>query len=103
MDCDARRSRHAVQDARGSDAAGDLRAALPSGRAEGGRPRAGPPGRPPDPLQRPARRPRATDRLDQSDGRLLGEPVRRPRRPAEEDGPMTAASTETVTVVVERE
>ena len=29
------------------------------------------------------------DRLDKSDGRVLAEPVRRPRRSAQEDGPMS--------------
>ena len=31
----------------------------------------------------------AAGRLDQPDGRVLAEPVRRPRRPAEKDGPVT--------------
>ena len=42
-------------------------------------------------------------RLDERDGRLLAEPLRPPRRPAQEDGPMTETATETRSVVVERE
>ncbi len=62
-----------------------------------------PPRRPPDPLQRPTERAGPAGRLDQPNGRLLGEPLRPPRRPAEQDGPMTNTATETRTVVVERE
>src|SRR5213076_2773644 len=55
------------------------------------------------PLQRRAQCPQPTDRLDKPDGRVLAEPVRPTRRPAEEDGPMTHAATEALSVVVERE
>ncbi len=100
------------RDARRSDAAGHLRAAVPRRRPDGrgpdgagrrlaagrleasrgpeaGRAGARPPRRPPDALQRAARRPGPADRLDKPDGRLLAKPVRRPRRPTQTDGPMS--------------
>src|SRR5262249_23219397 len=76
----------------GSDGAG---ADLATGRLEASRgPEAGrtgarPPRRSPDALQRAARRPRPADRLDEPDDGVLAEPVRRPRRPAQTDGPMS--------------
>src|SRR5437763_2228220 len=111
IDAYAQCSRCAVQDARRSDPARDLRAAVPRRRADrrgpdgpgrrlatGGleaswRPQAGragarPPRWPSDALQRAARRPRPADRLDEPNGRLLAEPVRRPRRSPQTDGPM---------------
>src|SRR5882724_2439662 len=122
----AERSRCALQNARRSDPPGSLRTTVPRRRADGrgpdgpgrglaagrvkasrrseaGRAGARPSPRSPDTLQRTARRPGPADRLDKPDGRLLGEPVRRPRRLTEEDGPMNETSTETRAVVVERE
>src|SRR5690606_11811013 len=115
---------HAFQDARRPDATGDLRAAVPRGgtdgrgadgngggvaaggikasrRAEAGRAGARPPCRPPDALQRAAGLARSADRLDEGDGRVLGEKIRRPRRPAAKDGPMNDRATETRSVAVE--
>src|SRR5712692_9624866 len=43
----------------------------------------------PDPLQRPAARSGAADRLDEPLRHLLARPVRSPRNPVEQDGPMT--------------
>src|SRR3546814_5857730 len=74
-----------------------------SRRSEAGRAGAGPPRRAPDALWRAARRPGPADRLDNPDDRVLAEPVRRPRRPAEKDGSMNVTSTETRSVIVERE
>src|SRR3546814_9236437 len=68
-------------------------------RSAGARP---PPG-PPDPLQPAARRPCPAERLDRPDGRLLAGPVRRPRNPAQPDGPMTDRMPEIRSVVVERD
>src|SRR5690606_25981272 len=45
----------------------------------------------------------AAERLDKPDDRVLAEPVRRPRGPAQKDGSMNVASTETLSIVVERE
>src|SRR5246127_3288025 len=70
---------------------------------EAGRAGARPSGRTPDALQRAAQRIGPTDRLDEPNGRVLAEAVRRPRRPTEKDGPMTNAATETRSVVVERD
>src|ERR1700722_2172861 len=112
MDLDARRSRHAVPNACRSDPAGALRAPLPRGRADGrsadgssrdlatgrleasrpsrpNRTSALPPSRTPDALSRRGARLEPADRLDGTDERVLGEPVRRPRRPAQKDGPMS--------------
>src|SRR5213082_2628153 len=50
---------------------------------ETGRTGARPASRPPDALQRAARRAGPAARLDRPDGRLLAKPVRRSRRPAE--------------------
>src|SRR6266481_8804317 len=122
----AKRSRCALQNARRSDSAGYLRAIVPRRRADGrgsdgsgrglatgrlkaswgpeaGRVGARPPRRSPDALQRAARRLGPADRLDKPNGRVLAEPVRPPRRLAEKDGPMNETSTETLSVVVERE
>src|SRR3546814_13238646 len=63
-----------------------------SRRSEAGRAGAGPPRRAPDALWRAARRPGPADRLDKPDDRVLAEPVRRPRRPAEKDGSMNVTS-----------
>src|SRR5262249_30470734 len=57
----------------------------------------------PHALQRAARRVGPADRLDEPDGRVLAAPVRRPRRPTQKDGSMNETSTETRSVVVERE
>src|SRR5580704_19664973 len=126
MDCDAAASRHPFQNARRSDATRHIRAAVSRRRTDGrgpdgsgrglatgrleasrgpqrGRAGARPPRRPPDALQRAARRACPPDRLDKPDGRVLAEPVRPPRRSAEKDGPMTNTATETLSVVVERE
>src|SRR5690242_20589751 len=93
-------------DGRGADragghlAAGRLQASRP---AQAGRPGARPPARAPDPLQRATQRAGAADRLDEPDDRLLAKQVRRPRRSPQKDGPMTTATAETLSVVVERE
>src|SRR6185312_5774571 len=120
------RPRRPLQNPRRPHPPGDLRTAVPAGRTDRGCPdragrdlaagclktsrrpqtgraRARPPRRPADALQRATRRPRPADRLDQRDGRLLAEEIRRSRRFAETDGPMTNTATETRTVVVERE
>src|SRR5437660_7762753 len=112
---DAECPRRALQNARRSDAPGYLRAIVPRRRADGrgsdgsgrglatgrlkaswrpeaGRAGARPPRRPPDALQRAPRRLGPADRLDEPNGRVLAEPVRRPRRPAEKDGPMNEKS-----------
>src|SRR3954468_21854028 len=127
IDRRAAKPRCPVPNSRRSDAAGPLRAALPGRGADGrgadgagrrvaagglqtsGCPQAGrtgarPPFGPPDPLQRPAWRAGTAARLDQRDGRLLGAPLRRPRKSAQEDGPMTDDGTvpEIRTVVIER-
>src|SRR4051794_25977548 len=104
-------TRPPVSNPRRPDPAGDLRAAVPRGRADGwgadgavgrfpagrlkasrraeaGWPRARPPSGATDALQRAARRAESADRVDQPDGRLLAEPARRSRRSPEEDGPM---------------
>src|SRR5262249_32799839 len=115
-----------LQDAGRSDPAGNLRAAVPRGRAdsrsldsagrdlaarrietsrgfEAGRAGARPPRRPPDALQRAARRSGPADRLDEPDGGLLAKPLRPPRRTAEKDGSMSEPTSETRSVIVERE
>src|SRR5207249_976231 len=102
---DATAARYAIQNARRSDATGDLRAAVPRRREDGrgpdgsgrdlatgrlkaswdpeaGRAGARPPRRPPDALQRAARRLGPADRLDKPNGRVLAKPVRPPRRSA---------------------
>src|SRR6266436_10397601 len=122
----AERSRCALQNARRSDPAGSLRTTVPRRRADGrgpdgsgrglatgrlkasrgpeaGRAGARPPRRSPDALQRAARRACPADRLDKPNGRVLAEPVRRPRRPTQKDGPMNETSAETLSVVIERE
>src|SRR5690554_1711327 len=53
-------------------------------------------------LHRATQGPGADTRLDEGDGRILGKAFRRARGPAEEDGPMTEASNEKRSVVVER-
>src|SRR6476469_6331208 len=126
MDTNAQRPGRPLQNARGSDAPGDFRAAVPRRRKDGrgadtygrglatgrleasrgpeaGRLGARSPRRASDALHGAAWRLGPPDRLDQPDGWLLGEPVRRPRRPSQEDGPMSNASTATRSVVVERE
>src|SRR3569832_1597165 len=122
---DAERSRYTNTNAGRPDAAGHLRALVPgrgtnrrgtnralrrfatgrletSGRAEARQTGARPSRRPADALQRAAQRVGAVDRLDESDDRVLAEPVRCARRLAEEDGSMNQ-QTETLSVVVERE
>src|SRR6185437_15254693 len=119
-------SRCALQNARRPHPAGDLRAIVPRrredgrsadsagrnlptgrikapGRSETGWPGALPARGPSDALQRAAQRLGPADRLDPPDGRVLGEKVRRPRKPAEEDGPMNEPPAATRSVVVERD
>src|SRR5580693_3109643 len=116
MGSNARRSRHALPNARRSDETRDLRASLPRGRADGrgadgsgrdlatgrleassvaetGGPGARPPSRPPDALSRRGARLKLAHRLDERDEGLLAKPVRRPRRFAQKDGPMTERPT----------
>src|ERR1041384_4562163 len=70
-------------------------------RAQGGRVGAGPPRRPRDSLQRSPRGICSAVRLAELLLRVLGRPVCPARRPAQEDGPMTAP--ETRTLVMEKE
>src|SRR5262249_27127179 len=70
---------------------------------QAGRAGARPPRRPPDALQRAARRLGPAARLDQPNGRVLAKPIRPPRRSAPKDGPVNETSTETRSVGVERE
>ena len=68
------------------------------------RPCARPSRRPPNSLQRAARRPGSTDRLDEPNGQLLAKPVRPPRRNStQKDGPIGKSATQTLSVVIERE
>src|SRR5216683_2017526 len=73
-----------------------------SGGFETGRPRARPPRRTSDSLQRPTARSDAAARLDQSLRSVLARPVRSPRNLVEQDGPMTDAGTATHSIVIER-
>src|ERR1043166_969862 len=115
----------AVQDARGSDPPGDLRATVPRGRtdrvdahrgrrhlaarglqtpgrAQGGGPGARPARGPRDPLQRPAARAWADARLDESLRDVLARTVRPSGRFAQQDGSMTKPDAAR-SVVIERE
>src|SRR5215831_4281117 len=116
IDPDVACARYAIPDACRSDPAGHLREAVPRRRADGrgadgagrgvaaggleasrgaqaGRAGARPPRGSPDALPGAPPRAGAAARLDQPDGRLLGEPVRPPRGSAQEDGPMKKATT----------
>src|ERR1043166_3726902 len=115
----------AVQDARGSDPPGDLRATVPRGRTDrvdahrgrrhlaarclqtpgrtqGRGPGARPARGPRDPLQRPAARAATDARLDESLWRVLARAVRPAGRFAQQDGSMTKPDAAR-SVVIERE